>query len=158
MDDELSYCVENYLKLCFTAGDQQQIENLISKKQYEELQRRMLPRISFGTSGLRGRLEAGYARMNDLTVYQASIGLREYVLSKVPRAAERGVVVGHDHRHHSSRFAEIVRSVFASKMGVFGFDCLVHTPLVVCLRFNVRLQTKRDSRLLSSSLMPPVVS
>lgn len=32
----------------------------------------MLPRIAFGTAGLRGRMEAGFSGMNDLTVIQAS--------------------------------------------------------------------------------------
>jgi hypothetical protein len=37
-----------------------------------ELEKRMLPRIAFGTAGLRGRMEAGFSGMNDLTVIQAS--------------------------------------------------------------------------------------
>lgn len=37
-----------------------------------ELENRLRQRIQFGTAGLRGRMEAGFSRMNDLTVIQAS--------------------------------------------------------------------------------------
>ena len=63
--------------------------------------------------GLRAAMQAGYACMNDLTVLQASQvrrvsqasppkltcfqGLCAYVLEHVPRAREKGVVIGHVH-------------------------------------------------------------
>ncbi|ANB14795.1 phosphoribomutase PRM15 [Sugiyamaella lignohabitans] len=86
--------------------------------------------IQFGTAGLRGRMEAGFDRMNDLTVLQASQGLVSYVRNTVPNAEAQGVVIGHDHRHNSSRFAELTALAFVTK----GFKVYTlgqcHTPLV----------------------------
>lgn len=103
-----------------------------------ELARRMAPRIAFGTAGLRARVGAGFALINDVTVLQASQGLVAYLKS---HGGEVSVVVGHDHRHNLQRFAEIVASaaiVGGAKVyylgGVDAADSassgLVHTPMV----------------------------
>ena len=60
-------------------------------------------------------MDAGWARMNDLTVLQASQGLSAYVYDTVPCALQRGIVVGHDHRHHSARWARLVAMVFLNR-------------------------------------------
>lgn len=91
----------------------------------------MQPRIEFGTAGLRGKMEAGWARMNDLIIIQASQGLCSYVLSVVPDAINRGIVVGHDHRHNSERWANLTAGVFISNgVKVYLHRGLVHTPMV----------------------------
>jgi phosphomannomutase len=47
-------------------------------------------------------------------------------------AKEKGVVIGHDHRHHSQTFANLTAAVFISLgFKVWFFRQLVHTPLVV---------------------------
>jgi phosphoglucomutase len=75
-------------------------------------------------------MEAGWARMNDLTIIQASQGLCSYVLKTVPQAATRGVVVGHDHRHNSERWALLTAAAFiAQGVKVYLHQELVHTPL-----------------------------
>lgn len=68
--------------------------------------------------------------MNDVTVLQASQGLAKYVKDTVPNALERGVILGHDHRHNSARFVELAAlafSIMGFKVYMFG---LVHTPMV----------------------------
>lgn len=95
-----------------------------------ELENRLSKRIEFGTAGLRARMEAGFSRMNDVTVLQASQGLAKYVAKNVKNGCERGVVVGHDHRYNSARFAELTSLAFVQlgfKVYQFG---LIHTPLV----------------------------
>lgn len=82
--------------------------------------------------GLRARMEAGFSRMNDLTVLQASQGLAIYIEKNVKNAKERGIVVGHDHRHHSLDFARLTASAFIQRgFKVWYYKDLVHTPLVV---------------------------
>lgn len=103
--------------------------------------------------GLRGRMEAGWSRMNDLIVVQTSQvrlivvlhvlirfgvklndkkGLCSYATSHIPDARSRGVVIGHDHRHHSRDWAELVAMVFLNKgVKVYLHRGLVHTPLFV---------------------------
>ena len=47
-------------------------------------------------------------------------------------AARRGVVVGHDHRHNSERWAALSAAAFLSKgVKVYLLRGFVHTPLYV---------------------------
>ncbi|KAI6043124.1 hypothetical protein EDC04DRAFT_2654682 [Pisolithus marmoratus] len=105
----LENLVNEWLRL-----DPNEIRRLWDHQQTEELERRMRKRIEFGTAGLRGKMEAGWARMNDLIVIQASQGLCAYVLRSIPEASMRGVVIGHDHRHNSERWASLTAQVFIS--------------------------------------------
>lgn len=57
----------------------QEIEALKQAGDWKQLKERLGTRISFGTAGLRARMQAGFAFMNDLTVLQASQGLLRYV-------------------------------------------------------------------------------
>lgn len=75
-------------------------------------------------------MAAGFSRMNDLTVLQASQGLATYVKKNIQNALARGIVVGHDHRHHSARFAELTQLAFV-QLGFKVYNLgLCHTPLV----------------------------
>ena len=76
-------------------------------------------------------MQAGFSRMNSLTVIQASQGLAEYLLGADPGFAVRGVVIGHDTRHNSLRFARLTAAAFAGKgFKIFLYEDYVHTPLV----------------------------
>ncbi|KAI8983747.1 hypothetical protein BDB01DRAFT_843111 [Pilobolus umbonatus] len=76
-------------------------------------------------------MEAGFSRMNDLTVLQASQGLAVYIENTVTDAKTRGVVIGHDHRHHSLDFARLTAYAFIQRgFKVWYYKDLVHTPLV----------------------------
>lgn len=60
-------------------------------------------------------------------------GLGAYIVQQFGRnaAAERGVVVGHDHRHNSARFARLTAAAFLTQgIKVHFYDELSHTPLV----------------------------
>ncbi|KAL5533276.1 hypothetical protein ACEPAF_5052 [Sanghuangporus sanghuang] len=131
MDTTLEASVRDWLRLDKNEHTIREIEDLVSSGRWDELERRMSKRIEFGTAGLRGRMEAGWARMNDLIVIQASQGLCSYVFREIPNAASRGIVVGHDHRHHSEEWARLVAMVFLNKgFRVYLYRRLVHTPLV----------------------------
>jgi phosphoglucomutase len=54
-------------------------------------------------------MEAGFTRMNNVTVMQASQGLSDYVKTQT---TNRTVVIGHDHRFHSREFAHITATAF----------------------------------------------
>ena len=74
---------------------------------------------------------AGPARLNSLTIIQASQGLAEYLLHNEPNAATAGVVIGHDARHNSEKFAELAGAAFGAKgIKVWWYEHIVHTPLV----------------------------
>ena len=95
-------------------------------------------RLAFGTAGLRGRLGPGPNRMNRVVVTQAAAGLAAYLRDQVELRQEYGatVLVGHDARHGSARFARDTGEVLAAA----GFEVLVTegpvpTPVVA---FGIR--------------------
>ncbi|KAJ1919543.1 hypothetical protein H4219_001898 [Mycoemilia scoparia] len=107
-----------------------QISELLQKDDTESLEKLLRNPIQFGTAGLRARMEAGFARMNCVTVIQASQGLASYVEKIVPNAKERGVVIGHDHRHNSHKFFRLSAAAFLSRgFKVHYFENDVPTPL-----------------------------
>ncbi|KAI5831145.1 Phosphoglucomutase, first 3 domain-containing protein [Schizophyllum commune Tattone D] len=129
--ERLELLVKEWLRIDRNEATRKEIEQLWASKDLAALETRLGSRIEFGTAGLRGRMEAGWSRMNDVTVIQASQGLCAYVLANVPNAAERGVVVGHDHRHNSERWAKLTAAAFIEKgVKVYLHRGLVHTPLV----------------------------
>ncbi|KAL4249554.1 phosphohexose mutase family protein [Abortiporus biennis] len=131
MATTLDTLVEEWLRLDQNLTTRNEIEQLVSSGNTAELEKRMRTRIEFGTAGLRGKMEAGWSRMNDLIIIQASQGLCAYVLEKVPDAANKGIVIGHDHRHNSERWAKLTAVVFLSNnVKVYLLRGLVHTPLV----------------------------
>jgi phosphomannomutase len=80
-----------------------------------DLEDRFAGTLTFGTAGLRGRVEAGSARMNRSVVIQATWGLGTYLLDVVPDAKKRGVVIGFDGRLSSRQFAEDAAGVLAAQ-------------------------------------------
>lgn len=93
--------------------------------------------------GLRAAMGAGFARMNQLTVIQATQGVCMYLLS--PQSTcdvlQQGVVIGYDHRHHSQEFALLAASVFLDKrVPVHLYPSIVPTPFIVrSLLVNINL-------------------
>jgi phosphoglucomutase/phosphopentomutase len=128
------------------------MQSLLDSGNEKELSHRLNSRLSFGTAGLRAAMGAGWNRMNDLTVAQASQVIRSTfdkkglclsLIQLEPDIQSKGVVIGHDHRHFSAQFARfhlkrlfdrIAASVFLFKnIPVYLYGKLVHTPLVVFL-------------------------
>jgi len=94
--------------------------------------------LEFGTAGLRAKMGPGPARMNRVTVQLATQGLANYLLdetaphNKTGNDVRRaGVVVGHDARRGSARFARAAAAALASRgVRVFLFGTIVPTPFV----------------------------
>ncbi|CAO3594849.1 unnamed protein product [Absidia cylindrospora] len=127
----LTTLVEDWIRLDKNESTRQEIIQLQQTNNIAELEKRLGQRIEFGTAGLRARMEAGFSRMNDLTVLQASQGLAMYIEQNVTNAKTRGVVVGHDHRHNSDSFARLTAAAFLQRgFKVWYYKDLVHTPLV----------------------------
>ena len=76
-------------------------------------------------------MQAGFARINCLTVIQTTQGLAEHVQQHIEGALQLKAVVGYDGRRNSKRFAELAATIFLEKgFQVIWFDDVVHTPLV----------------------------
>jgi phosphoglucomutase len=85
--------------------------------------------LEFGTGGLRGIMGAGTNRMNIYTVGSATQGLANYLKEAFADLPEIKVVVGHDVRNNSRKFAEIVADVFsANGIKVYLFEDFRPTP------------------------------
>jgi phosphomannomutase len=128
---ELEQAVEQWLEYCPDADSKDRVSALYAAGDYATLQNMFIPRIAFGTAGLRAKMDDGYKHMNTLVVMQTTQGLCDYLLETVPDAAERGVVLGYDGRYNSKSFAETAAAVLVSRgVKVYLFNDYVCTPMV----------------------------
>ena len=87
--------------------------------------------LEFGTGGLRGIMGAGSNRMNIYTVGAATQGLANYLKDCFKDEPEISVVVGHDVRNNSRKFAELAADIFsANGIKVYLFDACRPVPEV----------------------------
>ncbi|KAH3674539.1 hypothetical protein WICMUC_003216 [Wickerhamomyces mucosus] len=110
--------------------------NLQYNGDFRTLEERLGRRLTFGTAGLRAKMEAGFNRLNRVTIMQASQGLASYLLKNHFQNKQPSIVIGHEHRFNSQIFAEITATIFLLK----GFKVyylssltngnLIPTPLV----------------------------
>lgn len=85
--------------------------------------------LEFGTGGLRGIMGAGTNRMNIYTVGAATQGLSNYLKASFTDVPQISVVIGHDCRNNSRKFAEISAAIFsANGIKVYLFEDLRPTP------------------------------
>ena len=79
--------------------------------------------LEFGTGGLRGIMGAGSNRMNIYTVGAATQGLANYLNEVFKDEPQISVVIGHDVRNNSRKFAELAADIFsANGIKVYLFD------------------------------------
>ncbi|KAK5168745.1 uncharacterized protein LTR77_006054 [Saxophila tyrrhenica] len=134
--ESIEELAQRWLSLDQDSTTRNEIETLLREKNEAELEKRLRKRIAFGTAGLRGPMKAGFACMNSLTVLQASHGLANYIL-KTRKTPSRGaakkpsVVIEHDSRHNSIKFANLAIAAFLEKgFAIYGSFTPVHTPVV----------------------------
>ncbi len=85
--------------------------------------------LEFGTGGLRGIMGAGSNRMNIYTVGMATQGFANYLKKNFQDRASISVVVCHDCRNNSRKFAESVADIFtANGIKAYLFDDMRPTP------------------------------
>lgn len=131
MDTDIKDLARHWLELDEDKSTVDEMSALLAQENTEELERRLRHRIAFGTAGLRGPMQAGFACMNSLTVMQASQGLAAYLLKTEADVKKRGVVIGRDARHNSEKFAKLTAAAFVAKgIKVWWYETPSHTPLV----------------------------
>ncbi|KAK4320745.1 hypothetical protein Pmani_008402 [Petrolisthes manimaculis] len=109
----------------------EELKGLLDKGNVSLLEKLLLNRLLFGTAGLRGRMGTGYAQMNDLVIIQTSQGIGKYLTTVNPEAKQQGIVIGHDSRHNSHRFARLAAAAFLKAgVPVYLFGRIVPTPFV----------------------------
>lgn len=108
-----------------------EIEKLISKKNYKELEDAFYTHIRIGTGGIRGKIGVGPNRINLRTIGEAAQGLANFIEYFGQEAKEKGVVISHEVRKNSRSFAELTCSVLATNgIKTFLFDGIRATPEV----------------------------
>ena len=135
------------------AASKEAVKSLIGAGDLNELEDAFRARIEFGTGGIRGRMGPGPNRINLRTVGEAAQGVAQYVLKSDAGAARRGVVVAHDTRNHSERFASEVAAILAGN-GVRArlFESCRSSPE---LSFAVRATNAAAGVVISASHNPP---
>jgi phosphomannomutase len=130
---------------------QAELRSLLEQERFAELAERFGQELSFGTAGLRGRLGAGPARMNRVTVRRATAGLAEYL--KRANVAGASVVLGHDARHGSAAFAdEAARTLTGAGIRALRLSGEIPTPV---LAFAVRELGCAAGIMITASHNPP---
>lgn len=115
----------------------------------EEIYDRFCRDMTFGTSGLRGKMGLGTNRMNRIVVRRATMGVADYLLSKHERAK---VVIGYDTRAGSESYAREAAGVLSGR----GIDVSLFnepTPVPV-VSFAIRYMKADGGIMITASHNP----
>ena len=109
-----------------------EVEELVKKEDFKELEDRFYQTLEFGIGGLRGIMGGGTNRMNTLEINLATQGLANYVIKAFPQKAKEGslsAVIAYDSRNNSDVFAEATALIFAANgIKAYLFSGLRPTP------------------------------
>ena len=126
------------------------LQRVLDKKDYAELNERFYTSLSFGTGGLRGIIGGGYNRMNPYTVRKATQGLADYINAQM---SDGSVVIAYDSRNFSDLFAkEAALNLCANGIKAVVFSSLRPTPE---LSFAVRELNATAGIVVTASHNPP---
>lgn len=118
-----------WLTPAYDAETQAEVKRMLENDDKTELIESFYKDLEFGTGGLRGIMGAGSNRMNIYTVGAATQGLSNYLNKSFKDRDQISVVVGHDCRNNSRKFAEISANIFsANGIKVYLFDDMRPTP------------------------------
>ncbi|ELJ8613764.1 phospho-sugar mutase [Vibrio cholerae] len=131
----------------------QELQQLIDTQQDAQIAERFQSRLEFGTAGLRGKVGCGPNRMNRLVIQETAAGLGQYLITQLPDAKKRGVVIGYDGRPDSQQFAHDTASVLTS-LGIKTYLTyqVAATPIVA---FGVRHFNAAAAVVVTASHNPP---
>ena len=120
---------KKWLTPAYDAETQAEVKRMLENEDKTELIECFYKDLEFGTCGLRGIMGAGSNRMNIYTVGAATQGLSNYLNKCFAGKGQISVVVGHDCRNNSRKFAEISADIFsANGIKVYLFEDMRPTP------------------------------
>lgn len=109
----------------------EEIQEIINKGDWKDLEDAFYTHIRIGTGGIRGKLGPGPNRINLRTIGEAAQGLVNFIQDFGQEAKDMGVVVSHEVRRNSRAFAELTCSVLAANgIRSYLFDGIRSTPEV----------------------------
>src|SRR5574344_3131127 len=120
---------KKWLSPVFDEETQKSVKAMLASEDKTDLIESFYKDLEFGTGGLRGIMGAGSNRMNIYTVGAATQGLSNYLNKNFNSLKQISVVVGHDCRNNSRKFAEISANIFSSNgIKVYLFEDMRPTP------------------------------
>ena len=120
-----------WLDASYDEETRNKVQELLDKEDKTDLIEAFYKDLEFGTGGLRGIMGVGTNRMNIYTVGAATQGLANYLKKEFASLPEIKVVIGHDCRNNSRKFAEISADIFsANGIKAYLFPDLCPTPEV----------------------------
>lgn len=120
---------KQWLTPAFDQETQNEVKAKIEAEDKTDLIDSFYKDLEFGTGGLRGIMGAGSNRMNIYTVGMATQGFANYLKKNFQVRTDISVVVCHDCRNNSRKFAESVADIFtANGIKVYLFDDMRPTP------------------------------
>lgn len=121
----------SWIKGNYDAETKEEVQQMLDSDDKTKLIDAFYKDLEFGTGGLRGIMGAGSNRMNIYTVGSATQGLSNYLKKEFADLDGIKVVIGHDCRNNSRKFAEISANIFsANGIKVYLFENLRPTPEV----------------------------
>ncbi len=126
--EQVIHKAQTWLNGNYDEETKSQVRAMLDAEDKTELVESFYKDLEFGTGGLRGIMGAGSNRMNIYTVGAATQGLANYINQHF-EGKHPAVVVGHDCRNNSRKFAEIAADIFsANGIKAYLFESLRPTP------------------------------
>ncbi|MFT4221629.1 phospho-sugar mutase [Dysgonomonas sp.] len=115
----------------YDAETRKEVQALLDKEDKTDLIEAFYKDLEFGTGGLRGIMGVGTNRVNIYTIGGATQGLANYLLKEFAKLKQIKVVIGHDCRNNSRKYAEISAEILsANGIKAYLFEDLRPTPEV----------------------------
>jgi len=131
-DQLIAQCVakaKEWLSPSFDADTRAAVQKMLDADDKTDLIESFYQQLEFGTGGLRGIMGAGCNRMNIYTVGMATQGFANYLKKNFKDREQISVVICHDCRNNSRKFAETVADIFsANGIKAYLFDDMRPTP------------------------------
>ncbi|MFV0331764.1 MAG: phospho-sugar mutase [Dysgonomonas sp.] len=122
---------KTWLSEKYDSETRKEVQTLLDKEDKTELIEAFYKDLEFGTGGLRGIMGVGTNRVNIYTIGGATQGLANYLLKEFSSLKEIKVVIGHDCRNNSRKYAEVSAEIFAANgIKAYLFEDLRPTPEV----------------------------
>ena len=120
---------QGWLSESYDAETRAEVKRMLDNEDPSELIEAFYKDLEFGTGGLRGIMGVGSNRMNIYTVGAATQALSNYLKKEFSKLPQIKVVIGHDCRNNSRKFAEISADIFsANGIKAYIFEDLRPTP------------------------------
>lgn len=145
---QVSAATQIWLDGNYDAETKSQVKAMLNNDDKTDLIDSFYRTLEFGTGGLRGIMGVGTNRMNIYTVGAATQGFANYLKKQFASDSQISVVIGHDCRNNSRKFAEISADILsANGIKVYLFDALRPTPKSLSPFGNSRLMLVSTSPL-----------